>query len=47
MFSFKKLLNYPHDAEWTPFQTQYCSGNPVAPRIEGGTSGSVVRNSDQ
>jgi hypothetical protein len=25
IFSFKKLLNYPHEAEWTPFQTHYFS----------------------
>jgi hypothetical protein len=23
---FKWLLNYPHEAEWTPFQTHYFSG---------------------
>jgi hypothetical protein len=22
-FSFKYLLNYTHEAEWTPFQTHY------------------------
>jgi hypothetical protein len=22
-FPFKQLLNYPHEAEWTPFQTHY------------------------
>jgi hypothetical protein len=21
----KYLLNYPHEAEWAPFQTHYCS----------------------
>jgi hypothetical protein len=41
-----KLLNYPHEAEWTPFQTHYYSENLVAPGIEPGTSGSVARNSD-
>jgi hypothetical protein len=35
-----------HEAEWTPFQTHYCSENLVAPRIEPGTSGSVTRNSN-
>jgi hypothetical protein len=45
-FSFKLLLNYPHEAEWTPFQTHYFSENMVAPGIELGTSGSVARNSD-
>jgi hypothetical protein len=44
-FSFKYLLNYPHEAEWTPLQTHY-SENVVAPLIEPGTSGSVARNSD-
>jgi hypothetical protein len=43
---FKWLLNYPHEAEWTPFQTHYFSENLVAPGIELGTSGSVARNSD-
>jgi hypothetical protein len=33
-------------AEWAPFQTHYFSGNLVVPRIELGTPGSVVRNSD-
>jgi hypothetical protein len=45
-FSFKYLLNYPHKAEWTPFQTHYFSENLVVPGIEPGTSGSVARNSD-
>jgi hypothetical protein len=27
-------LNYPHEAEWTPFQTHYFSKNLVAPGIE-------------
>jgi hypothetical protein len=45
-FSFKQLLNYPREAEWTPFQTYYFSENLVAPGIEPGTSGSVARNSD-
>jgi hypothetical protein len=45
-FSFQQLLNYPHEAEWTPFQIHYISENLVAPRVEPGTSGSVVRNSD-
>jgi hypothetical protein len=42
----KQLLNYPHEAEWTPFQTHYFSGDLVAPGIEAGNSGSVARNSD-
>jgi hypothetical protein len=29
-FSFKQLLIYPHEAEWTPFQTHCYAGNPVA-----------------
>jgi hypothetical protein len=45
-FSFKYLLNYPHEAEWTPFQTHYFTENLVAPKIEPGTSESVARNSD-
>jgi hypothetical protein len=44
--SLKELLNYPHEAEWTPFQTHYFSENLVASGIEPGTSGSVARNSD-
>jgi hypothetical protein len=39
------LLNYPHEAEWTPFQTNY-SENLVAAGLEPGTSGSVASNSD-
>jgi hypothetical protein len=39
-------LNYPHEAEWTPFQNHYFSENLVAPGIEPGSSGSVARNSD-
>jgi hypothetical protein len=35
------------EAQWTPFQTHYFSGNVVEPGIEPGTSGSVARNSDQ
>jgi hypothetical protein len=34
--SFKYLFNYPHEAEWTPFQTHYISENLVASRIEPG-----------
>jgi hypothetical protein len=45
-FSFKKLLIYPHEVEWTPFQTHCYSENLVVPEIELGTSGSVARNSD-
>jgi hypothetical protein len=45
-FPFKELLNYPHEAEWTPFQTHYFSENLVAPGIEPRTSGFVARNSD-
>jgi hypothetical protein len=33
-FPIKELLNYPHEAEWTPFQTHYFSENLVAPGIE-------------
>jgi hypothetical protein len=45
-FPFKFFLSYPHEAEWTPFQTHYFSENLVAPGIEPGTSGSVAWNSD-
>jgi hypothetical protein len=31
---------------WAPFQTHHFSENLVAPRIEPGISGSVVKNSD-
>jgi hypothetical protein len=34
--SLKQLLNYPHEAEWTPFQTHYFSEYLVAPGIEPG-----------
>jgi hypothetical protein len=34
-YSFKKLLNCTHEAEWIPFQTHY-SENLVAPGIESG-----------
>jgi hypothetical protein len=44
-FPFKYLLSYPHEAEWTPFQTHYFSGNLVVQGIEPGISGYVVRNS--
>jgi hypothetical protein len=43
---FKQLLNFPHKAEWTPFQTHYFSENLVEPGIEPRTSGSVARSSD-
>jgi hypothetical protein len=35
-FSSKLLLSCTHEAEWTPFQTHYCSKNLVAPGIEPG-----------
>jgi hypothetical protein len=35
-FFFKYLLNFTHEAEWTPFQTNYFSENLVAPEIEPG-----------
>jgi hypothetical protein len=38
-----QLVSYPHEAEWTPFQTHYFS-ETVAPGIEPGTSGCVARN---
>jgi hypothetical protein len=45
-FSFKQLLDSPHEAEWIPFQIQCFSENLVAPEIELGNSGSVARNTD-
>jgi hypothetical protein len=45
-FSFKYLLIYPHEAEWTPFQTHRYAENLVAPGIEPGNSGLAARNSD-
>jgi hypothetical protein len=41
-----KLLIYPHEAEWTPFQTYNFLENMVTPGIEPRTSGSVVWNSN-
>jgi hypothetical protein len=32
----KQLLSCTHEAEWTPFQTDYVSGNLIAPAIEPG-----------
>jgi hypothetical protein len=45
-FSFKQLLNCPHEAEWILFQTCHYSENLVVPEIEPGTSGSAARNAD-
>jgi hypothetical protein len=45
-FSIQVTPHYPHEAEWTPFQTHHYSENLVARGIEPGTSGSVARNSD-
>jgi hypothetical protein len=36
IISFKKLHSCTHEAEWTPFQTQYFSENLIAPGIESG-----------
>jgi hypothetical protein len=44
--SFKKILNYPHEVEWTLFQIRYFSDTLVVPGIEPETSGSAARNSD-
>jgi hypothetical protein len=33
----------PHEADWTPFQTNYFSENMTAPGIEPGTSGSIAK----
>jgi hypothetical protein len=41
------LLSYPHEADWTSFQIHYFPEKVIAPAIEPGTSGTVVRNSDQ
>jgi hypothetical protein len=30
------MLSYPHEAEWTPFQTHYFSENLASPGIEPG-----------
>jgi hypothetical protein len=45
-FSFKKLLSFPHDSQWTKFQTHCFSENLVALGIEPVTYGSAARNSD-
>jgi hypothetical protein len=45
-FSLKLLLNYPHEAECTSFQTQYFSEYLVSQGIEPETCYSVARNSD-
>jgi hypothetical protein len=45
-FLLKLLLSYPHEVEWTLFQTHYFSQSLVAPGIGPGTSGSVARNFD-
>jgi hypothetical protein len=38
-FSFKLLLSYPHEAEWTPIENHYFSDTLVAPGIEPETFG--------
>jgi hypothetical protein len=45
--SFKQLLSYPHEAEWTPFESTYFSEYLVSLEIELRTFGSVTRNSDR
>jgi hypothetical protein len=45
-FSFKMLLIYPNEAEWTPLQTHCYAENVVALGIEPSTSGLAARNSD-
>jgi hypothetical protein len=45
-FSLKYLLNYSHEAKWTPFQTHYFSENLVVPGIKPGASRFVGRNSE-
>jgi hypothetical protein len=44
MFSFKRLLIYLQEAEWTPLLTHYYSENLVVPGIELKTSGSAARS---
>jgi hypothetical protein len=44
--SFKYLLIYPYEAEWTPCQTLGYSENLVALGIVSRTSGLAARNSD-
>jgi hypothetical protein len=39
-FFIQVLLSWPHEAEWTPFQTPCFSENLVGPGIEPGISGS-------
>jgi hypothetical protein len=46
-FSFKWLLIYAHEAEWTPFQTHCYSENLVVLGIEPGTSGLAARTKVQ
>jgi hypothetical protein len=46
-FSFKYLLIYPDEAEWTPFQNHCYAENFVVPGIEPRTSVLEARNSDQ
>jgi hypothetical protein len=43
-FSFKYLLIYAHEAEWTTFQIHGYSENLVAPGNENRTSRSEARN---
>jgi hypothetical protein len=41
-FSFKQLLTYPQEAEWTGLQTHHFSENLVAPGIEPRTLGALT-----
>jgi hypothetical protein len=43
-FSFKYLLVYSQDAEWTPFKKHCYSENLVEPGIEPGIFGFAARN---
>jgi hypothetical protein len=45
--SFKLLLSYPPEADWTPFQTHYFSENPETPGVELWIPGSVASNCDR
>jgi hypothetical protein len=45
-FSFKQLLIYPHEAEWTPILT-HCYSENQSRKIEPGTSKLGARNSEQ
>jgi hypothetical protein len=45
-FSFKYLLIYSVEAEWSSLHTRYYSEKLISQGNEPGTSGTVARNSD-